>query len=48
VAKYLANYTQIMAYQIEEQLNHSGKHGGMAKIRPRNSCSRCGARVAKR
>jgi len=29
--QYLANYTQIMAYQIEEELNHSGKHGGMAK-----------------
>jgi hypothetical protein len=27
--QYLANYAQIMAYQIEDELNHPGKHGGM-------------------
>jgi hypothetical protein len=27
--QYLANYSQIMAYQIEDELNHAGRHGGM-------------------
>ncbi len=28
--QYLANYSQIMSYQIEDELNHAGRHGGMA------------------
>jgi hypothetical protein len=27
--QYLANYAQIIAYQVEDELNHPGKHGGM-------------------
>jgi hypothetical protein len=27
--QYLANYAQVMAYQVEDELNHPGKHGGM-------------------
>jgi hypothetical protein len=29
--QYLANYAQIMAYQVEDELNHPGKHGGMTE-----------------
>ncbi|HYL11112.1 MAG TPA: CARDB domain-containing protein, partial [Candidatus Acidoferrales bacterium] len=28
--QYLSNYSQIMSYQIEDELNHAGRHGGMA------------------
>jgi len=29
--QYLANYTQIMAYQINDEINHPGHHGGMVE-----------------
>jgi hypothetical protein len=29
--QYLGNYAQIMAYQVEDELNHPGKHGGMTE-----------------
>jgi hypothetical protein len=29
--QYLANYAQITAYQVEDELNHPGKHGGMTE-----------------
>jgi hypothetical protein len=29
--QYLTNYTQIMAFQIEDELNHAGHHGGMTE-----------------
>jgi hypothetical protein len=29
--QYLANYSQILAYQLEDELNHPGKHGGMTE-----------------
>jgi len=29
--QYLADYAQIMAYQIEDELNHPGRHGGMSE-----------------
>ena len=28
--QYLPNYSQVMAFQLEDELNHVGKHGGMA------------------
>jgi hypothetical protein len=28
---YLPNYSQIMAYQLEDELNHPGRHGGMTE-----------------
>jgi len=27
--QYLANYSQIMAFQLETEVNHAGRHGGM-------------------
>jgi len=29
--QYLVNYAQITAYQVEDELNHPGKHGGMTE-----------------
>ena len=29
--QYLSNYAQIMAYQLGNELNHPGKHGGMSE-----------------